>query len=405
MSRPKLIFANKDTIKYGDQTFRKQDCIDDLIAVNDTVANGTITRKKYREQGNIPEVIIEAFFGKWIDFQRAANMLPSRSINTRNSQIARSSASDRLSKYWAERRNWGEDYIRDSAGRHKTILGFNDLHDVECDPFLLRILIDVASRCSPDIIVSNGDHFDFPEYGKYPNDHREMDVPGRLRAGNSIFKMLREAAPNAQIDLIEGNHEARVIRWFSEDAPYLRETLADYHGWDLRKFMGLDENEVNYICKTDMKGAYTDANIKTEVKRNYQTYYDTVCAHHYPAGKDFGMAGWNGHHHFHQSWHFHNATYGAYEWHQFGAGHKRDCSYANGEKWSNGFGLIHIDAPSRLCQIEHVHVNSTMVVVGGKRYERREDEFYPALLPMTDKERVTPFPEIPTPNRTNPKAK
>lgn len=412
MSRSKVVAKSKDEVTYGDQVFTRQECIDDLILTQDAMneiseeeaakarkagkpprATRVITRNYYRVNGGIPEKVYEALFGTFLEFRRAANLMPTRAVNTMNAQIARAAATDRLHAVMQERLNYGSNYLRESKSRWQTILAFNDLHDEECDPFVRRMIVTAAQRVQPEFIVSNGDHFDVPEFGKYPNDPREWDVVARVRAGLDIFRDLRAASPNSQIDLIEGNHEARVIRVFVEAAPAVRAMLSDLHGMDLKKFLGLDQYGINYVAKADMAGAYTDPNIRQEVRRNFRTYFDTVCAHHFPAGKQFGMAGWNGHHHSHHVQHFYNAMFGAYEWHQFGAGHRRDATYTNGEKWATGFGLIHVDTVAKLCQIEYIHVNTTMCVFAGQLYVRRPEEYYPGLLPMIDKDRVIEFPE------------
>lgn len=411
MSRPTIKKKSKNEVFYGDQKFTRQEVLDAYNEVEQLINEPTeqkdgsfkaplkhreVTRKWFREAGVIPEPVMEALFGTFLEYKRAVGKQPTRAQNTLNSQIARNAAADNLRKVWTERLDYGALYRRDSGRRHQIILGFNDLHDEECDPFLRRILIDLAKRVQPDIIVSNGDHYDAPEFGKYPNDPREWDVVRRVEAGVEIFKDLREAAPNARIDLIEGNHEARVIRHFTEMSPSTRAMLSDFHKMDMRKFLGLDRNEVNYIAKTDMKGAYTDTNIRSEVKRNYEVYFNCFCAHHFPQGRLFGMPGWNGHHHSFKADHYHSARFGAYNWFQFGAGHRRDATYTNGEKWSNGLGLIHIDTVSGLSQVEYFNVGTTFAVIAGQRYVRREDEYYPALYPMIDKDRIILFPEEPT---------
>jgi hypothetical protein len=413
MSRSTIKRKSKNVVVYGDEEYTRQAALDAYGEVEELInepreqKDGTfrspspareVTRKSFRENSSVPESVIEAFFGTFIEYKRAVGKQPTRAQQTLNTQTARAAAVDQLRKVWQERLDYGSTYQRDAGRRHQIILGCNDLHDEDCDPFVRRLLIETAKRVQPDIIVSNGDHFDAPEFGKYPNDPREWDVAGRVNAGLEIFRDLREAAPNAQIDLIEGNHEARVIRHFTEVSPATKAILSDIHGMDLRKFLGLDRYEINYVAKADMGGAYTDANIKQEVKRNFRTYFDTVCAHHFPVGKQFAMAGWNGHHHSHHVQHFHNATFGAYEWHQFGSGHRRDATYTNGEKWATGFGLIHVDTVARLAQIEYIHVNTTFAVVGGQRYVREPEEFYDALFPMIDRNRVVPFPSEP-PNK------
>ena len=96
--------------------------------------------------------------------------------------------------------------------------------------------------------------------------------------------------------------------------------------------------------------------------------------HHFPHGRNLGLPGVNGHHHAHISWAMYNHHVGAYEWHQLGAGHKRVASYCNGEKWHNGFAIIHVDTLTKGVNIEYIPVTN-MAVVGGKYYHREAAEF------------------------------
>jgi hypothetical protein len=188
-----------------------------------------------------------------------------------------------------------------------------------------------------------------------------------------ILTPTRAAAPNAQIDLIEGNHEARVLRQLADATPALRAVLADFHGMTLAKLFKLDELEINYVAKADL-GAYNDKDLDKELRNNYRVYYDTFLAYHFPDGRDLGLPGCNGHHHKHIVWPMYNRMYGAYEWHQLGAGHKRSAEYCLGEKWHNGFAIVHIDTATKSCVTEYIQVTD-FAVVGGKYYYRDPSEY------------------------------
>jgi len=85
------------------------------------------------------------------------------------------------------------------------------------------------------------------------------------------------------------------------------------------------------------------------------------------------MPGVSGHHHSHIVWSLYNQTFGSYEWHQMGAGHKNDASYTLGEKWNRGFNIAHVDTLKKSTVFEYVHV-ADHAVVGGKYYHRAEGE-------------------------------
>jgi hypothetical protein len=250
----------------------------------------------------------------------------------------------------------------------------SDLHDKEVDLFWLRVWLDALRRVQPDIVVFGGDVFDLPEFGKYPVDPREWDVVDRIKfAHERILRPSREASPNSQFDMIEGNHEGRLLRHLADATPAMRAVLSDLHGFTVSKLLGLDEFEMNYVARCDL-AAWTKRDMeRTELRKNYQVYHDCFMVHHFPEARAMGVPGVNGHNHKHIVWAEFKRDFGAYEWHQLGCGHKREASYCNGEKWAMGFDIVHVDRKMRRVQHDYVEVGD-FAVVGGVWYERGRDE-------------------------------
>jgi hypothetical protein len=86
-----------------------------------------------------------------------------------------------------------------------------------------------------------------------------------------------------------------------------------------------------------------------------------------------GLPGVNGHHHKHVVWSEFNPVYGAYEWHQLGAGHKRSASYCEGEKWHLGFTIVNIDTHTRSVNFDYIPITD-FAVSGGEWYYRNVNE-------------------------------
>ena len=272
----------------------------------------------------------------------------------------------------AEKVQYAGKYDRPGGGRWRTILVGSDLHDKNCDPFWRRLFLDTAKRVQPEVICLNGDVFDLPEFGRYTVDPREWDVVGRIRWVQQFITELRRAAPNAQIDLIEGNHEFRLIRHLAEATPAMRAVLSDLHGFTISRLLLLDECEVNYVAKMNL-ATFTKRDVAEQLADNYVIYWDSVLAHHFPQGRAMGLPGWNGHHHKHIVWHSYSPVYGPFEWHQVGCGHKRSASYAEGERWSNGFMLVHVDTHKKSTAFEYVDVRD-FAMIGGQFYLREGSE-------------------------------
>jgi hypothetical protein len=93
-----------------------------------------------------------------------------------------------------------------------------------------------------------------------------------------------------------------------------------------------------------------------------------------------GLPGVNGHHHRHQVWGQFSPIFGAYEWHQLGSGHKRSASYCEGERWHNGFDIVHIDTKTRSTVHDYVTITD-FAVAGGKMYHRDPGEYDISVIP------------------------
>ena len=304
----------------------KDDCIEELKRIADIDPDQVISRNYFRIHGVCSDSTWNRYFGTFEEFKRQAGLKLSRQQHAVERAVAKHASVEHYKRFAAEREDWAEKYLRIDQKRFKSILVASDLHDVEIDRFFLRVLLDTAKRAQPDVIVLNGDIFDLPEFGKYNVDPREWDVVGRIKfTQEHILGPLRAACPDAQIDLIEGNHEFRLLRHLADATPALKAVLSDLHGFTLAKLFGLDKYQINYIAKADLK-AWTKQDLGSEIQNNYRVYFDSVLCHHFPHARNMGLPGVNGHHHRHQVWPMFSPVYGAYEWHQLGCGNGGDRS-------------------------------------------------------------------------------
>lgn len=362
-------------------TTRRDQMIEEAVVVAGSTPNGNLARTRYFEETQRDTRAVLPEFGNLPELKRQAGLAQTRDEERLARQVARHASLDHLRPFSEERKGYSEKYVRDNPGRFKTILGCNDLHDKEIDPFWLRVFIDTAKRLQPDVVTYNGDIFDLPEFGKYNVDPRDWDLTGRIKfVHERIFKPVREAAPNAQNDLIEGNHEHRLVRHLGDCSPATMEILGDLHKMTVGQLLGLDRFEINYIAKGELT-AYHSQDAKREISKNYRIYWNTVLANHFPDAVRLAMPGWNGHHHSHKVQQLFNPMFGAYEWHQFGCGHQRHASYTQGEKWGLGFGIWHVDTVTRSTVCEYVPITD-FAIVGGKYYYRTPEETYsdPSIL-------------------------
>lgn len=379
-SAPKLIMRaamtdnpmSEDSAKFM-ADWGPEECIEELRRIAELDVEKVVTRNYFRNHSAISESTWNRYFGTFEEFKRQAGIKLTRQQHGLERSIAKHASVDHYRRINVERLDYAEKYLRVCKTRFKTIMTCSDLHDVDIDPFYLRVFINTARRVQPDLIVFVGDIFDLAEFGKYTIDPREWDVVGKIKfVHDNIFRPLREACPEAQFDFIEGNHEARLLRQLADATPALRAVLSDLHGFTVGKLLGLDEFQINYIAKADL-AAWTKRDSEKELANNYKVYFDAVMCHHFPHARNMGLPGVNGHHHRHVVWSHFSPIYGPYEWHQLGAGHKRSASYCEGENWHNGFCIINVDTETKGTNFDYVAVTD-FAVSGGKWYHRNESE-------------------------------
>ncbi len=346
-----------------------EDCIAELRRLVDEHPDAVLSRNFVRVNSAMSESTWNRYFGTFEEFKRSAGVKLSRQQHSLERKIAKHASVDHYRAMNVQRAAYEGAYDRESGRRFKVLLRASDLHDIECDEFFLSVLIDVAKRVQPDVICLNGDVFDLPEFGKYQVDPRVWDVVGRIKhVHERILSPLREACPAAQIDLVEGNHEFRLLRHLADATPAMRAILADLHGMTVGQLLGLDKYEVNYHAKGDL-AAYRERDIRAEVAQSYKVYWNAVLAYHFPDGKKYRLPGFSGHHHAWGVEHLYSAERGAYQWVHGGCGHVRDASYTDGTRWQLEFGLCHVDTQTGAVAHECIPVGD-FAVAGGKYYDR-----------------------------------
>jgi transposase-like protein len=101
-----------------------------------------------------------------------------------------------------------------------------DLHTMELSPWhdwrAMDVAVQLAESLRPDRIVILGDYLDNPEwsdkYIKGPEFH--LTTQASIIAGHLFLRLLREAAPDATITLLEGNHDERMTKMLIKHLHY-----------------------------------------------------------------------------------------------------------------------------------------------------------------------------------------
>jgi hypothetical protein len=352
------------------------ECIDLLRGIAEMAPWKIITRNFFRNNSGISESTWNRYYGSFEEYKRQSGLKLSRQVYKLERDISKHASVDHYRALNKTRLDYAEAYEKDKSGRFQTMIVAADLHDKECDPFALRVLLDSVKRIQPEKIVLGGDVFDLPEFGIYPVDPREWDVAGRIRfCHEHILSPLRAYAPNSEITIIEGNHENRLMRHLADGSMSMRVVLSDLHGMTIGKLLLLDQLEINYVARADL-AAWTKKDRVKELRRNFKIFYDCFLVHHFQEGRMKGMPGCHGHSHKHLVWAGENPQFGAYEWHQLGALHCKSAVYTDAERWAVGFSIVHVDTQKKFINQEYIPITDA-AFVGGYRYVRTEEEAWP----------------------------
>lgn len=377
LSPTQRALLSENNKKY-DSEATKDDLIGDLRRVQEDNWGKHITRNFYREHGKYSDSCWSQHFGTFQEFRRQSGLELTRHQHRLERNIAKHASIDHYREFFNTKvLPYYNKYQKPERKHHiKTIMAMSDLHDKECDQFSLSVFIETCRIKQPDVIVLNGDIYDLLEFGKYKVDPRHYDIKGRFNfVKERVYRPLRDACPNAQIDLIAGNHEMRLLKLMADATPNIRILLSDVLDIGFSEIFGLDEFQINWASKFDM-GAYSVSDIKNEIKKNYRIYYNCFAFTHLPDSRLKNMSGSNGHHHqgIIQSYNYvdrlsHEVS--KFTWSQTPAMHVPDAEYlTNVPGWNTGFLEVVINTLT-FEAIQKIHFTmDDWTVIDGVLYER-----------------------------------
>lgn len=351
----------------------KDSLLESLKTLQQNEPDKSITRDYFRKLTGYFDSVWQNYWGSWLEFKSAAGLEQTKTQRTLYSSVAKHAQYDNLREYNEVKTQWEGKYLKPAGDRLQTIICGSDFHDKLCDPFHRDIFVDTVRRVKPAKIILNGDVLDLYEFSRYTKDPRKVDIMSGINWAHKFLEDLREASPDSEIHWVEGNHENRLIKLLAEATPSLLPILSELHGMTVGSLLGLDKYEVNYISKANL-ATFNETDVKKEIAKNYYIAYDAVLFHHFPFASQWGLPGTNGHHHSHKCNVHYDALKGPYEWHQTGGGHIRNAEYTSGEKWTNGFLIIHVDTQRKNCQFNYTDTTYEFVEVGGKFFQRQTDQ-------------------------------
>ena len=119
----------------------------------------------------------------------------------------------------------------------------NDFHGPFRDRLACRLLFGFIAREKPDKIILDGDVVDFYSISKFLKDPgRKDDLQDELNDCYNFLFDLRELVGDTPIIYIEGNHEARLVKYLRSKAP----ALATLDALKIEKLLGFEELNITY---------------------------------------------------------------------------------------------------------------------------------------------------------------
>lgn len=351
----------------------KDDCIQDLKQLQLQYPDKFITRNFYRQNGKYSDSTWDRFYGTFSEFRRQAELELSRHQHKLEKDIAKHASFDHYIDFFKKEimplTNLYET-PKINPGPIKKIMICGDLHDLHLNMFAWSVFVDQCKRIQPDIIVFAGDVFDLYEFSNFTVDPREIKIVERFTfVKEKIFKVIREACPDSQIDFIMGNHEFRLLRHIADKTPFVKVLLSDVMGIGFAEIFGLHEFKINWISKVDFK-AFSKMDIRNTLKQNYKVYYSLFVVSHEP--NDFQLHGCNLHHHKLETSHYYSVIHGVYKWVSVPGLHSLSADYVHGPvKWDLGFNFVLINTETKQVIQQPQIVHESWAIVNGIHYENK----------------------------------
>lgn len=156
----------------------------------------------------------------------------------------------KVPKVWSDTWNRAVIFPDMQVGYYHGKDGLVSTHDEHAIDMALAITKDL----NPDLVVLVGDNIDAPEFGRYRLSNAFAQTTQASLDYMTVFSArLRCAAPNARIIWIEGNHEARIQNYITDNAAAafgIRQgnTPAGWPVMSIPHLCRLDEFNIEYLA-------------------------------------------------------------------------------------------------------------------------------------------------------------
>lgn len=342
------------------------------------------SRQRYRQLGHFPEILVVDAFGNHEEFLREAGLRDNRNTSRVRNKAALLNTHQKVADYAdRELRRYNHLYRTPRTGRLEVVVG-SDFHSWFVDPFALRVFIDTISLVQPDVVVLNGDVFDFPQISRHRKlpGHFNLNLADEIEFGREhILKAVRMAAPQADVLLVIGNHEYRLVNYLADTAP----ELAALPSLRFGELFGLDDLKIGLVVRQNFLAPY-DKQKKRELQENWHVIGDTLVVTHgiscakFAADeqlKRYQKSGTSGHTHRPQIITANSLGTGALSWTStpMMAGFAVGRDYVSEPSgWQMGFATFSIDTQNRIAVPNLVLVHEQYASFAGRMWEPNAQE-------------------------------
>jgi predicted phosphodiesterase len=117
----------------------------------------------------------------------------------------------------------------------KKVVVLSDVHIPEHDEGAWAASVRFIADIKPEYIILNGDFLEMESCSQHGGSPHIVNIENDFKEGFLAVNELRNAAPNAKIVYLEGNHETRLHRFILSKAPSLFKSLSIPAGLSLKE--------------------------------------------------------------------------------------------------------------------------------------------------------------------------
>ena len=352
-------------------------------------------RDRYRQLGYYSTSLVDFIYGMWAEFRRQAGLDDTLHTKTVKRNIAKTARAQDLARYADQHiRPWDGAYDRlNKKKKRLTFLTGSDFHSHFCNPFALRVFLEINKSLKPDGVRLNGDVVDFPSLSTHRHfpGHFPMSVQGEIDwAKFDLFAPLRRDNPLSDIKMLMGNHDVRLVIAMADKGPM----FASLDSVGFAENFKLDDYKIGLVCRSNF--LFQSAKQRErDIASNWETLFSLdgrplfTWVHGFLTGKDaakkhaqrFMTNGTNGHLHDRQEISIGSYATGVLDWYQTPAmAHPRAVAagYIAGpieyNAWSCGALFTTIDMASGHVHNEAIKVGEEIATFRDKVWKIRDSE-------------------------------